>query len=89
MALHLTPASPPPEPCNALAEDPRDPDVLYLGTDLGVWATKDAGASWFPLGSDLPTCPVMDLAVHAGSSTLVVVTHGLSAFALDVGPVVD
>lgn len=79
----------PPEPCNALAEDPRDPDVLYLGTDLGVWATQDAGATWFPLGSELPTCPVMDLAVHAGSSTLVVVTHGLSAFALDVGPVVD
>jgi len=79
----------PPEPCNALAEDPRDPDVLYLGTDIGVWATKDSGATWFPLGSDLPTCAVMDLAVHEGSSTLVVVTHGLSAFAVDVGPVAD
>lgn len=78
-----------PEPCNAITEDPRDPAVLYLGTDLGVFATTDGGGHWFPLGSGLPTCPVLDLVVHEPTSTLVVVTHGLSAFALDVGPLSD
>ena len=79
----------PAEPCNALAEDPRDPNVLYVGTDLGLWFTRDGGERWFPLGSALPTCPVLDLEVHAPTNTLVIVTHGLSAFALDVGALVD
>ena len=78
----------PAEPCNAIAEDPRDAQVLYVGTDLGVWFTQDGGQHWFPLGCELPSCPVLDLEVHAPTNTLVIVTHGLSAFALDVASVV-
>ena len=79
----------PPEPCNTIAEDPRDRNVLYLGTDLGMWCTKDGGESWFPLGSELPPCPVLDVEVHGPTNTLVIVTHGLSAFALDVTTIVQ
>lgn len=79
----------PSEPVTALAEDPDNRNVLYLGTDLGVFASTDGGASWAPLGGGLPTCPVVDLAVHPASATLVAVTHGLSAFALDVASVSD
>ena len=64
-------------------------DGLYLGTDLGVFASTDGGASWATLGAGLPTCPVVDLAVHPASARLVAVTHGLSAFALEVGEVSD
>ena len=73
----------------ALVEDPSNRNVLYLGTDLGVFASTDAGASWEVLGGGLPTCPVVDLAAHSPSGVLVAVTHGLSAFALEVAPVSD
>jgi photosystem II stability/assembly factor-like uncharacterized protein len=74
----------PNEPVTALIEDPSNPKVLYLGTDLGVFASTDGGVRWDVLGGGLPTCPVVDLAAHSASQTLVVVTHGLSAFALGI-----
>jgi len=74
----------PNEPVTALIEDPSNPNVLYLGTDLGVFVSTDGGARWDVLGGGLPTCPVVDLAAHSASQTLVVVTHGLSAFALGI-----
>ena len=58
--------------------------MLYAGTELGVFVTTDGGESWHVLGSGLPTAPLVDLAVHGPTSTLVAVTHGLSTFSLDV-----
>ncbi|MEM9800471.1 MAG: hypothetical protein AAGA20_09095 [Planctomycetota bacterium] len=69
---------------NVLLEDPRAEGILYLGNDLGVYASKDGGQTWASLSRGLPTAPVVDLALHETSGTLVAVTHGLSAFALDV-----
>ncbi|MEO2145466.1 MAG: hypothetical protein ABGY32_06175, partial [bacterium] len=77
----------PHEPVTALIEDPSNRNVLYLGTDLGVFVSTDGGARWAVLGGGLPTCPVVDLAVHSESDTLVAVTHGLSAFALGISSV--
>lgn len=74
----------PPEPVNVLVEDPSQVGILYLGTDLGVYASLDDGASWLSLSAGLPTAPVTDLAVHHAEPTLVLVTHGLSAFACDL-----
>jgi photosystem II stability/assembly factor-like uncharacterized protein len=58
---------------------------LYVGTDLGVYASKDGGATWTSLSNGFPTAPVLDLGLHGPSSTLIAVTHGLSAFALQLG----
>ncbi len=79
----------PDEPVNAIAEDPRAESVLFVGTDLGVFASVDAGAHWASLGRDLPTAPVVDLAVQERDDVLVAVTHGLSAFLLAIGSVRD
>jgi hypothetical protein len=70
-----------------LVEDPSNRNVLYLGTDLGVFTSTDGGVSWTVLGGGLPTCPVVDLAAHSESGLLVAVTHGLSAFALGISSV--
>ena len=59
----------PAEPVNVIAEDPVHPEILYLGTDLGVFASLDRGASWVSLCGDLPTVAVFDLAVHPRSPT--------------------
>jgi photosystem II stability/assembly factor-like uncharacterized protein len=77
----------PDAPVNVVVEDPAADGRLYLGSDLGVYTSSDGGESWSSLSSGLPTAPVVDLALHAESSTLVAVTHGLSAFALDVSSV--
>lgn len=79
----------PGESVNVIREDPRSADVLYIGTDLGVFVSTDGGAAWHSLGATLPTTPVHDLAIHAREHELVVATHGRSMFLLDVKELVD
>ncbi len=67
---------------NVVIEGPREDGELYAGTDLGVYRSSDGGRTWTSLSKGLPTAPVLDLELHPGTSTLVAVTHGLSAFAL-------
>ena len=71
-------------PLNVVVEDPEAEGCLYVGSDMGVYSSRDGGESWSSLSSGLPTAPVVNLALHAESGTLVAVTHGLSAFAVDV-----
>ncbi|MBT8396469.1 MAG: hypothetical protein KJN92_05870, partial [Gemmatimonadetes bacterium] len=77
----------PDESVNAVQEDPVQPDLLYAGTDLGVFVTGDGGSTWHSLSSRLPTTPVHDLDIHEGEGELVIGTHGRSAFVLDLEPV--
>lgn len=69
-------------PVRVLREDPVRADLLYAGTEFGLFASLDAGASWVPLG-DLPTVAVDDLVVQTREMDLVVATHGRSLFVLD------
>ena len=69
---------------NVVLEHPQVSGTLFAGTDLGVYASLDHGDHWVALSRGLPTAPVLDLELHPGTSTLVAVTHGLSAFTLDV-----
>ena len=54
----------PDEAVNVVREDPVNADVLYVGTDRGVYVTLDRGASWTALDAGLPNVPVHDLVVH-------------------------
>jgi photosystem II stability/assembly factor-like uncharacterized protein len=74
----------PSESINVVREDPRDENVLYVGTDLGVYVTVDRGATWHSLCNNLPTTPVHDMAVHPRDHDLVIATHGRSVFLLDI-----
>ena len=75
------------ESVNVIQEDPTDPRILYLGTDLGVFVSLDRGASWEALSGTLPTTPVHDLEVHEREPELVAGTHGRSVWVLDLTPV--
>jgi hypothetical protein len=75
------------ESVNVIGEDPRDPDVLYLGTDLGVYVSGNGGSTWYALSADLPTTPVHDLEVQPEAYELVIGTHGRSVFVLDLAGV--
>ncbi|MEZ6017672.1 MAG: glycosyl hydrolase [Planctomycetota bacterium] len=75
------------EPVNVVREDPRNPDMLYVGTEFGVHVSWDRGETWRKLGEGLPTLPVHDLALHDRDGVLVAGTHGRGFWALDVNAV--
>jgi photosystem II stability/assembly factor-like uncharacterized protein len=64
-----------------IREDPERADLLYAGTERGVWVSFDGGGHWRSLQRNLPPVPVHDLAVKEGD--LVAATHGRSFWILD------
>lgn len=74
----------PDEACNVIRQDPTNPDILYLGTDLGVWASFDCGASWMACQYCLPHVPVTAMEIHLDPPQLIAATHGRSVFVLDL-----
>jgi photosystem II stability/assembly factor-like uncharacterized protein len=77
----------PSESVNVIREDPVNADVLYVGTDRGVYVSLDRGAHWDSLQANLPNVPVHDLAVHPRERELIAGTHGRSVWIVDVLPV--
>jgi photosystem II stability/assembly factor-like uncharacterized protein len=77
----------PDEPVNVVREDPVNGEVLYVGTDRGVYVSLDGGKAWQALQSGLPNVPVHDLVVHPRERELVAGTHGRSVWVVDVLPV--
>jgi photosystem II stability/assembly factor-like uncharacterized protein len=74
-------------PVNVIREDPRSKDILYVGTDGGVYATKDGAKTWEVLGSDLPMTYVLDLGFQPNENIIVVGTHGRGVWALDASSI--
>jgi photosystem II stability/assembly factor-like uncharacterized protein len=74
----------PDAPANDIVVDPLDPSTLYLGTDVGVYASRNLGGSWYPLGVGMPIQTIFDLTLHSASRTLVAATHGRSQWKLDL-----
>jgi hypothetical protein len=74
----------PDAPANDIVVDPLAPQTLYLATDVGVYATRNLGGEWFPLGRGMPVQTVFDLSLHAASRTLVAATHGRSQWRLNL-----
>ena len=67
-----------------LKEDPLAPNVLYLGTEFGLWISVDAGSSWAQFkGSNFPSVAVRDLVVQPRDGDLVVATHGRGIWIID------
>lgn len=67
---------------NALAVDPRAPNNVYVGADIGVWHSSDGGRTWSPLQNGLPDAPIFDLQIHPTQRLLRVATHGRGVFEL-------
>jgi hypothetical protein len=63
-------------PVNAIAIEPKKPETIYVGTDVGVFRTINNGESWTKFGKGLPTCAVFDLRLHEPTRLLRAVTHG-------------
>lgn len=66
----------PDDPVNAFVIDPTNSNNLYAGTDIGVYRSTDAGASWTPFGIGFPRVAVFDMAIQSNHRILRVSTHG-------------
>jgi hypothetical protein len=67
----------------SIEQDPADRDLLFLGTEFGLWVSLDGGARWMPWRHGLPTASVMDLVIHPRDLDLVIATHGRALYVLD------
>ncbi len=68
---------------HVIEQDPVNPDVLYLGTEYGMYVSFDAGESWNLWTHGVPRVPVRALIVHPRDHDLVIGTHGRAAYILD------
>jgi photosystem II stability/assembly factor-like uncharacterized protein len=68
---------------NTVQEDPKNPAVLYAGTEFGLFVTPDRGGSWDRLRANLPTVPIHEVQIHPRDNDLIVATHGRSLWILD------
>ena len=75
----------PDAPINDVIIDPVYHNTLYIGTDIAVMYTTNLGTNWEVLGTGFPTnVPCHDLTFHSPTRTLIVWTHGRSAFKINV-----
>jgi hypothetical protein len=69
-----------------LREDVANENLLYCGTEFGVFASVDRGGHWIRLKNNLPTVAVHEIAVHPTAGEIVAGTHGRSAWILEITP---
>jgi hypothetical protein len=69
---------------HVIKEDSVNPNLLFLGTEFGLWISIDGGQRWAQYkGSDFPDVPVDDIALQARESDLVLATHGRGIWIVD------
>ncbi|MHC5066018.1 MAG: WD40/YVTN/BNR-like repeat-containing protein, partial [Planctomycetota bacterium] len=67
----------------AIEQDPVDPNLLFLGTEFGLYFSQNGGGNWQAFKHGVPTASCMDLVVHPREHDLVIGTHGRAAFIID------
>jgi len=66
-----------------IREDHRSPNLLYLGTELGLFISVNGGQQWVELKNNMPTLPFNDLTLHPRDNDLVLASHGRGIWILD------
>jgi photosystem II stability/assembly factor-like uncharacterized protein len=69
---------------DVVVEDPKDEEILFVGSDRGVFATVDGGRKWVAFKGNMPTVPVTDMVIHPRDHDLVVATYGRGLFVTNV-----
>jgi photosystem II stability/assembly factor-like uncharacterized protein len=68
---------------HVVAEDPKQPGLLYAGTEVAFFVSFDAGQNWTDFRLGLPPLPVYDLRVHPRDNDLIIATHARGFYILD------
>lgn len=67
----------------SIVQDPEAPNLLWLGTDYGLYFSIDAGANWTKWDQGFPSVQVADMKVHPREQDLIIGTFGRAAWILD------
>ena len=71
----------PAEPINVVKEDPRNENIIYVGTDGGLYVSFDRGQNFIMWHAGLPrSVPVLDIAFQERENEIVIGTHGRSIY---------
>jgi hypothetical protein len=68
---------------NVIREDPKNPNLLYLGTEYALYVSLNKGGEWKRFMNGLPTVRIDDILVHPRDNDLIVGTHGRSIWIID------
>ena len=79
----LTGDLPPGRVIHAIVEGLATPDVLFLGTEFGLYLSVDRGQHWVAMRNNMPNVPVNDIAIQPRERDLVLATHGRGVWILD------
>ncbi len=63
--------------------DRKNRNLLYAGTELGLYASWDNGARWLGIGNNIPAVAIRDVQIHPRDNDIIVATHGRGAYILD------
>ncbi len=66
-----------------ITEDLKNPNVLYLGTEFGLFVSLNKGAQWMRVQANLPTVPINEITLHPRDNDMILATHGRSVWILD------
>ena len=79
----------PTSPVNVIKEDPKKDNILYLGSDNGLYVSFNNGTKWHPFNNGLPNVAVHDLVIQPTAKHLIVGTHGRSLYKANVTSLQD
>ncbi|MEO7660541.1 MAG: hypothetical protein ABIV48_13080, partial [Pyrinomonadaceae bacterium] len=68
---------------NVIREHPRNPNLLFVGTEFGMFMSYDRGGHWMSFRQNMPTVPVDDILIHPRDNDLIIGTHGRSIWVMD------
>jgi Sortilin, neurotensin receptor 3, len=68
---------------NVIREDPKNKNLLYLGTEYAFYVSLDGGKTWKRFMNGLPTVRIDDILVHPRDNDLILGTHGRSIYIMD------
>jgi photosystem II stability/assembly factor-like uncharacterized protein len=74
----------PQQPINVIAEDPQNPDLLFVANDTGVFVTIDQGAHWTKMNNTIPNLPIHDLLIHPRDRDLILGSYGRGIFITNI-----
>lgn len=77
----------PNSPVNVIKEDPKNSNVLYVGTDNGAYVSFNKGETWEAFSNGLPNVAVHDLVIHPEANDLILGTHGRSIYLANIEPI--
>jgi len=69
--------------CLSVKEDLINPDLLFLGTEFGLYITVDKGVNWSRFENNLPKVGIRDMVIHPRDHALVMATHGRGIIIID------